>query len=318
MSSSVPATAQDDIITVGEAPQIEATLMDKAFGTGDLKALQPRERVNMYLALCESIGLNPLSRPFEYISMKGKLVLYFKATGAEQLRVIHGVDVRIVSREMLDSFYIVTATATLPSGRTDEAQGIVVMDGLNKLDKANAMMKCETKAKRRVTLSILGMSFLEDVYAKPKDTSTAVVVHVDQATGEITNQASIDAQEKRDNAIPAAMVNRRLSKTMASTPAPPPIDEPKVTNGGGDPKARWAAFITKLSLEPNIGLTEPTIRKKLGDLSQYKTLKQARAVIETWVNESAAQEDEEEDLLGPEEIYEEMKDQAAEQQATLV
>jgi len=33
---------------------------------------------------------------------------------------------------------------------------------MNAEDKANAIMKCETKAKRRVTLSICGLGFLDE------------------------------------------------------------------------------------------------------------------------------------------------------------
>ncbi len=57
---------------------------------------------------------------------------------------------------------MVTARATLPSGRTDESIGAVPIDTLKGESRANAMMKAETKAKRRVTLSISGLGMLDE------------------------------------------------------------------------------------------------------------------------------------------------------------
>ena len=51
---------------------------------------------------------------------------------------------------------------SLPSGRTDESVGAVSLEGLKGDHRANALMKCETKAKRRVTLSICGLTFLDE------------------------------------------------------------------------------------------------------------------------------------------------------------
>ena len=290
-SSNVPATRDGGQLAV-QAPQVDAAILDTVIGTGDLNALAPRDRVNMYLALCDSVGLNPLSRPFEYIKLQGKTTLYFKATGAEQLRVIHGVNVKIVGREMLDDMYIVTATAELPNGRSDEAQGIVCMEGLRGKEKANALMRCETKAKRRVTLSILGMSFLEDVYAKPRGADKGIVVHVDGATGEITNQTSIDEKEERDDAPPAdesdlrrravaqmAALRKAAAEQPVSSEAPPPQVKAK----------DWPKFIAAAAEE--YGLTIGTIEKQLGDTDRFASYAEAKEVLEAFVNQAMQEEE---------------------------
>src|SRR5262249_26019891 len=49
------------------------------------------------------------------------------------------------------------AAATLPDGRQDESIGGVSLEGLKGESRSNAMMKAETKAKRRGTLSIFGL-----------------------------------------------------------------------------------------------------------------------------------------------------------------
>jgi len=56
----------------------------------------------------------------------------------------------------------VTAQATLPNGRSDESTGAVPIARLQGENLANALMKAETKAKRRVTLSICGLSVLDE------------------------------------------------------------------------------------------------------------------------------------------------------------
>jgi hypothetical protein len=108
------------------------------------------------------VGLNPLTKPFDYLVLNNKLVLYANRGCAEQLRQIHNVNLTIKAREAVEGCYVVTAMATLPSGRTDESIGAVSLDGLKGDNRSNAMMKAETKAKRRATLSICGLTFLDE------------------------------------------------------------------------------------------------------------------------------------------------------------
>jgi len=143
-------------------PRIGADTMEKVLLQGDLKALSPRERVSYYDGVCKSLGLNPLTRPFEYLTLNNKLILYARRECTEQLRQIRGVSVTIKAREVTEGCYCVTAAATLQDGRQDESIGAVPIEGLKGESKANAMMKAETKAKRRVTLSICGLAFLDE------------------------------------------------------------------------------------------------------------------------------------------------------------
>ena len=108
------------------------------------------------------MGLNPLTRPIEYVTLQGRITLYANKGCAEQLRQIHGVDVTILRREEVRGVYVVTVRATA-HGRQDESTGAVPLPtGASGEALANAMMKAETKAKRRVTLSICGLGFLID------------------------------------------------------------------------------------------------------------------------------------------------------------
>lgn len=146
---------------------VPADLQEKALLNGDLAKLTPGERLSYYNSICESLGLNPLTRPFEYLVLNNKLTLYARKDCTEQLRTNRHISIKILSRELVDGVYVVTAQATeaLAGGqlqRTDESIGAVSLQGLQGEARANAIMKAETKAKRRVTLSICGLGMLDE------------------------------------------------------------------------------------------------------------------------------------------------------------
>jgi hypothetical protein len=129
---------------------------------GDLAQLTPEERVAYYVQTCRSLNLNPLTRPFEYLNINGKLTLYARKDATDQLRRLHGISVEIVDREQTEGLYVVRARATTPDGRVDEATGAVPIAGLKGEQLGNAVMRSETKAKRRVTLSIVGLGWIDE------------------------------------------------------------------------------------------------------------------------------------------------------------
>ena len=163
----------------------KAAVLEKVVVEGDLSKLSPAERVLYYRQVCESLGLNPLTRPFDYIVLNGRLTLYARKDATDQLRKIHGVSVRIVSRELIESLglYVVTARATTADGREDESIGAVSVRGLSGDALANAIMKAETKAKRRVTLSVVGLGWTDE--SEVDTIPGAQTVTVNPETGEI-------------------------------------------------------------------------------------------------------------------------------------
>jgi hypothetical protein len=143
-------------------PQDGGALLERVIVQGDLSKLSAIERVTYYKQVCERCGLDPLMKPLEFITLNGKLVLYALRAATDQLRKLHHVSIEILKRERVDDTYLVTARATLPDGRADEAMGAVNLKGLAGDALANAFLKCETKAKRRVTLSICGLGMLDE------------------------------------------------------------------------------------------------------------------------------------------------------------
>ena len=147
------------------APSQDAAIIEQAVIAGDLSNLTPQMRMQYYMKVCDSLGLNPFTKPFDYIKLNGKLTLYAKRDATDQLRKTHGVSINITSRDTVAEVYIVTAQAVNAEGRTDEATGAVCISGLKGENLANAMMKAETKAKRRVTLSICGLGWMDETEA---------------------------------------------------------------------------------------------------------------------------------------------------------
>lgn len=136
--------------------------IESLLATGDIGKMSSDQRVAYYRALCESTGLNPVAQPFEYLQLQGKTVLYAKRQATEQLRKLHNISVQIIQRETVGDIHSVIARATSPDGRCDESVGAVSIAGLKGEALSNAFMKAETKAKRRVTLSMCALGMLDE------------------------------------------------------------------------------------------------------------------------------------------------------------
>lgn len=143
-------------------PKSKGDVLEQVIIKGDLAGLSADQRIEYYHRVCESVGLNPLTKPFEYITLNGKLTLYALRACTDQLRSVHNVSVEDVSESERDGVFIVTAKVRNAAGRTDTSKGAVNISGLKGEALANAIMKAETKAKRRATLSICGLGFLDE------------------------------------------------------------------------------------------------------------------------------------------------------------
>ena len=136
--------------------------IEQVLVTGDLSRFTAEQKITYYERLCESLGLNKLTKPFEYLSLQGKLVLYATKNCGEQLRQLHGVSITNLVGQRVEDVYIVTATAVDKHGRTDCATGAVSVANLKADALCNAFMKAETKSKRRVTLSLCSLGMLDE------------------------------------------------------------------------------------------------------------------------------------------------------------
>jgi len=195
---------------------VPAELQEKVLLGGDLARLTPGERLAYYNAVCTSIGLNPLTRPFEYLALNGKLTLYARKDCTDQLRDLPGneISVEIVEREVMDGIYVVTARAKNLLGRTDESIGAVPIPATS-TDKANAMMKAETKAKRRVTLSICGLGMLDETEIETIEGAHPIPPPVKEA-----GIRTADVLARSDDALDTAHMAEQAEEAQASSADP--------------------------------------------------------------------------------------------------
>lgn len=198
-----------ELATYTPAPTDDYAIIERVAVLGDLSPLSPPERVRYYTALCRSLGLNPLTKPFEYLELDKRLVLYATRGATDQLRGAKGVSLRVVRRETDEALgvHIVEVEASTPDGRRDFASGVVSLEReggewrqnasgksyfqkngqwerMRGVELSNSLMKAETKAKRRATLSIVGLGWMDE--SEVGDVPRGRRVSVDVETGEVT------------------------------------------------------------------------------------------------------------------------------------
>lgn len=141
---------------------VDWAIMEKVIVGGDLGKLSAQERIGYYRQLCESLKLNPLTRPFQYITLQGKLTLYATKDATEQIRRHNRISIDRVEKEVINDTYVVTVYGRTDDGRVDTEMGAVNIANKRGDDLVNAMLKALTKAKRRLTLSMCGLGILDE------------------------------------------------------------------------------------------------------------------------------------------------------------
>lgn len=134
-----------------------AELFNKLVLESDLSKLSNTELVQYYYAVCQRAGLDPLTKPFDILSLNGKKTLYATKTAAAQLTKNHGLTVTIVDKGNFGDTYYVQARVTKKDGSAIDDIGVVSVANLRGEALSNAMMKATTKAKRRAILAAFGV-----------------------------------------------------------------------------------------------------------------------------------------------------------------
>jgi hypothetical protein len=172
----------------------QTTIANQLILQGDLSKLSANDKVRYYNGYCERMGLDPFTKPFDILRLNGKEVLYCTRSGTQQLNKLHKVSHLITSRDTNAEagVYIVTSKASLPDGRCTESIGAVNIAGLKGEAYANAIMKAETKAKRRATLDLLGLGVLDESEAESIPNASTVAI---SAMVEALPQMEVEAVE---------------------------------------------------------------------------------------------------------------------------
>ena len=130
---------------------------------GDLRRLSDEDKLIYYKKVCDSLGINPLTKPFDYITLNNKQTLYATKNCTDQLRSLHKISIAVTDRKIDNGLLTVVVQAEDSKGRKDSDMGFANVQGLRGENLGNAMLKAVTKAKRRVTLSICGLGgFLDE------------------------------------------------------------------------------------------------------------------------------------------------------------
>ncbi len=160
-------TAMKDVFTADEVAEVmDATpsyqKADLALMRGDLRGLTRAEIVGVVAGLAERMGVDPSLSPIDVIpTREGRLVPYINAKGAAQLRRIHGLEITAMDLvKERPGLVVVRCTVRRPDGSIDMAFGAAEWREDRPADEARAWMVAETRAKRRATMSAVGI-FLE-------------------------------------------------------------------------------------------------------------------------------------------------------------
>ena len=151
-----------EVIKEKEIKPVDSKGIENLLINGNLESLNEKQRIEYYSKVCESLGLNPLTKPFDYIKLSGKLTLYANKNATEQLRKIYKVSILDISTTQVGDVLVTKCKVQDGMGRTDVSTGAVTVGNLRGDALANAIMKSETKAKRRATLSICGLGMLDE------------------------------------------------------------------------------------------------------------------------------------------------------------
>lgn len=215
--------------------------VERALIANDLSALTESERIEFYKDTCASLGLNPMTQPFGYIEfwnsqVKRKvLTLYAKADCSAQLRKRDKISIEEIDRGFIanDQIFYVRVKATT-ADQVDFATGAVFVGGLTGADLVNAILKAETKAKRRVTLSISGLSLPDET-----ELETMPVVNDLDARIKTTYLNTVDAHEATKQLESESTIKPTTEEIKESREKHHPTTTPeeKKPNGKG---VRWS------------------------------------------------------------------------------
>lgn len=129
---------------------------------GDISKLNNDQRVVYVKQVCDRLGIDWTTQPFQILKLNGKERMYATKDATDQVRKVNGVSIYKLDKTIESGLCIFTAYAKDKTGKEDASSGAVSIEGLKGEALANAIMKAETKAKRRVTLSICGLGMLDE------------------------------------------------------------------------------------------------------------------------------------------------------------
>jgi hypothetical protein len=140
----------------------EETVLRVMVARNDVAVLSDAQRHIWYMMQCEQAGLDPKTMPFIYVVLSSKMTLYATKKAAELLCQKQKISTGIIDERELKTVYIFKCRASTPDGRYTDASGVCSIGDLAGEKLANAIMKAETKARRRAVLAHCGLGMLDE------------------------------------------------------------------------------------------------------------------------------------------------------------
>lgn len=274
----------------GEMDEILSNIVLK----GDISQLKPTEKVQYYNSICQRVGIDPMLQPFQLLKLQGKEVMYATKGATEQLRMIHGISVTAMTTQHIGDCYIVQVTVQNAKGRVDLGTGAVHINGLKGDQLANALMKAETKAKRRATLSICGLGMLDETEIEtiPEAKPLPELNKVNDAPVETKQVRRVDdspGRPREAGKTPAQAVHSSAENAKApASPAPAPegeINETRVSMTEWRDRAKELGKVEKFDAACKKELADRRVKKidELAKQQQEAVLGKMRMLVESWI-----------------------------------
>lgn len=281
--------ARENALQARGAQQSSANLeaIYKLVVAGDLGGMTADQRLAYYRSVCNSLGLNPLTRPFDFIWLVGdggkkKLVMYATKECSAQLSRIYNVSVEILKVETFAdrNFMLCWVRAKDHTGRfVDDVAGVPISANVKAEAAANAYMKLVTKAKRRGTLSFCGLGAMDE--AEIDTIPGAAPFVADAPAPQATRPAPVAQPQAAAQTRPApgapalgsggvrpapagahpvasayAQARAKAGAPASAPQARAPVTEPEVQDGGGDDRPSDVSHLA--SAEVVDGVVEET------------------------------------------------------------
>jgi hypothetical protein len=149
--------------TAIQKTQPDAETLKKILFKGDLSSLTPEEQIAYYIQRCERVGLDPYSKPFDFLEIKDKdtgqikITLYANKEAAAQLIVNRGISIEKIEDSEENGVYKVKAHVRTADGRTGINLSVAHVKGLAGKNYENAIKRTVTQAIRRAILMACGL-----------------------------------------------------------------------------------------------------------------------------------------------------------------
>ena len=77
----------------------------------DLRTLSDEDKLIYYKKVCDSLGVNPLTKPFDYFILNNKETLYATKNCTDQLRSLHKISIAVKDRKIDNGLLTVVVEA---------------------------------------------------------------------------------------------------------------------------------------------------------------------------------------------------------------